>query len=308
MPEAPSGRADAKPFARPDRSPGVGVAGTFHPAGPDRLREAIEGCFDHELGPGGMPETAADGPRRLAGLVVPHAGYRYSGPVAAHAYAALAGDGVPGTIVVVGPDHRGRGPPVASTDTLETPLGEPAIDGAFLEALGRLAEPAPSVHAREHSVLVQVPFLQVVAPDARLVPLVMADQSEGTARKLGEQIAAAARELDRDLLVVASTDLSHVGPRYGQRPPEDRSAHAFASERDARVLEAIEALDAAGMYRRIREDRINVCGCGAVGALLSHLEATDLDAEAARLAYATTHDVEPDRGLAVGYAAVRFDR
>lgn len=308
MPAPATFGGDNNPFGRLDRCMGVGVAGTFHPADPDRLRQAIEGCFDHELGPGGMPETADDGPRRLAGLVVPHAGYRYSGPVAAHAYAALAADGAPGTIVVVGPDHRGRGPSVASTDTLETPLGRPPIDGAFLEALGRLAEPAPPVHAREHSVLVQVPFLQLLAPDARLVPLVMADQSEGTARKLGEQLAATAKEMDRDLLVVASTDLSHVGPQYGQRPPDGRSAHGFASARDARVLEAIEALDAAGMYRRIREDRINVCGYGAVGALLSHLEATAAEPEATRLAYATTHDVEPDRGLAVGYAAVRFDR
>lgn len=283
----------------------VSVPGTFHPADPERLRQVIEDCFLHDLGPGGPPGSPGSG-ARLAGLVVPHAGYRFSGPVAAHAYRALAEDRVPETVVVVGPDHRRAGPAVSTTRELSTPLGAVDVDEPLLDRLGDRVEEAPKIHEREHSILVQVPFLQAMLDGPRVAPLLLADQGQRTAVELGEAVADAVADLDRDAVVVASSDMSHVGPRYGQTAPEGMTSGAFAREQDERAIEAVLDGDVTGLYRRVHEEAISTCGHGAVAAMLAYAEAGPGFGGAERLAYATTQDVE-DADIAVGYAAVRVD-
>lgn len=282
----------------------MSVAGAFHPADPDRLREVVGDCFDHDLGPGRPGEPTGD--RSLLGVVVPHAGYRFSGPVAARAYKALAEDGAPETAVVVGPDHARRGPAVATTDALSTPLGEVPIDGMFVDALGDAVDLDARVHEREHSVKVQLPFLQALVPETMVVPLLLADQDRDRVVDLGRRVAEAAGELDRDAVVVASTDFSHVGPRYGQRAPDGVGAGAFAERQDEQALAAVADLNLDRFYTRVFEEKVSMCGYGAVGVLLAFVAASG-GGTATRLGYATTQDVE-DADVAVGYAAVRVDR
>src|SRR5947199_6755615 len=143
------------------------VAGAFYERSRDALLRQIKECYTHPLGPGRVPQLTA-GPRRLVGLVVPHAGYVYSGPVAAHSYSALAADGWPASFVVLGPNHHGQGAPLALTDhDWHTPLGAAATHKDLHDALAKPPlEEAIGAHLYEHTTEVQLPTLQHLADRA----------------------------------------------------------------------------------------------------------------------------------------------
>src|SRR5438552_10517359 len=170
------------------------VAGAFYERSRDALLRQIKECYTHPLGPGRAPELTA-GPRHLVGLVVPHAGYVYSGPVAAHSYAALAADGWPAAFIVLGPNHHGQGAPLALTEhDWQTPLGVAAIDKDLHDSLAKppLAEDIVA-HRVEHSIEVQLPFLQQLSDAVRFVPICMAFQEYGPAAEVGELGAGAGK-------------------------------------------------------------------------------------------------------------------
>ena len=150
------------------------VAGTFYAATKEALVRQIRNCFLHRLGPGSLPEVSEDGERRIAGLVSPHAGYMYSGPVAAHGYHRLASDGKPEVFVILGPNHTGYGSPVSMVDRCVwvTPLGEAVVDEDVAKAIFRasgIVDVDPVAHRYEHSIEVQLPFLQYLyGPSIRL--------------------------------------------------------------------------------------------------------------------------------------------
>jgi AmmeMemoRadiSam system protein B len=282
------------------------VAGAFYEGARDALLRQLEGCYTHRLGPGRLPE-AGEGPRRLVGLVVPHAGYVYSGPVAAHSYAALAADGVRPSYVVLGPNHTGVGAPLALTgETFRTPLGDVPVDPALLAAVNRPPlEDDPAAHRHEHSIEVQLPFLQHLAADVRFVPICMGFQEYDVASEVGAVVADAVAE--EDVLLVASTDFTHVGPQYYQMPPPGTTAPVFARNQDEKALERIVALDPKGFADRVARDHITMCGHGPVIAMLT--AAKRLGAKEARLLkYATSSDVSADAVMAVGYGAVAVYR
>ncbi|RLI07936.1 AmmeMemoRadiSam system protein B, partial [Candidatus Bathyarchaeota archaeon] len=164
------------------------VAGAFYPADPDRLRQTIESCFTHRLGPGGLPGTASP-ERRTVAVVCPHAGYMYSGPVAAHSYYHLAAEARPESVVVIGPNHTGMGSPIAMmrSGAWETPLGEVEIDEGLADAIFRASDIIDIdewAHAREHSIEVQLPFLQYIyGPGLRFVPICMGFQDLESSRE-----------------------------------------------------------------------------------------------------------------------------
>jgi len=285
------------------------VAGAFYAAEPEALRRQVAGCFTHALGPGSMPVLARGGPRRLKALVVPHAGLSYSGPIAAHAYAAMAADGLPEAVMVVGPAHAGA-PALAalsSATAWDSPLGPLRQHEALRAALeGGIVEVADLVHADEHSVEVQVPFLRWLAEAAGeevpFVPVLMGLQDETTAAELGEALVGAAQRTGLDVVLVASSDLMHAGPDYRIPPPRGVAVDRFAREQDARALAAIEALDPDGLLDVVRARDISMCGAGPVAAVLH--AAKRLGATQAKvLAHATSHDVRPHASC-VGYAAV----
>lgn len=282
------------------------MAGAFYEADPGELRRQVEGCFTHALGPGQLPGEG--GARALKALVVPHAGLPYSGPVAAHAYAALAEDGLPEAVVVVGPNHSGVGglADTSGEDWL-TPLGRARQHERLRKALeGGIVERNDDAHAMEHSIEVQLPFLQWLAARAgrelAFVPLVMGLQDETTAEELGRVLAEAVARTGLDVLLVASSDLMHAGPTYEVRPPRGTRVDEFARAQDERALEPIQALDADHLLDAVRRHEITMCGAGPVAAVLRAARALGA-AQARVLAHATSYDVEPHHSC-VGYAAV----
>ncbi len=282
------------------------VAGAFYEGTKPSLLRQIERCYTSPLGPGGLPEPA-QGPRKLVGLVCPHAGYQYSGPFAAHSYAALARDGRRASYVVLGPNHYGTGAPLATTHhDWETPLGPVPIEPALLKALAKAPiEDDVSAHRHEHSIEVQLPFLQHLRAEVSFVPICMAFQEYEIAAEVGALVAAAVK--DRDALVIASSDFSHVGMNYNQVPPRGTSAPEWAKEQDAKAIEKILALDPKGLQDRVARDDISMCGYGPVTAML--VAAKQLGAKEARLLkYGSSSDVSGDRDMAVGYGAVAVYR
>ncbi len=269
------------------------VRGVFYDADPRRLRRQVEGCFVHPLGPGRVP--AAWGARRIVGLVVPHAALEYSGPVAAHAYLRLAEASRPEAIVVIGPDHRGAGPGVALSpdERWEGPLGEVPTEHPVREDLRRRGIPLDARgHRHEHSVEVQLPFLQFIGYDGPVVPIVMADQDAATVRHLSQALAAAVA--DGNVVMIASTDLSHYLP------------HEHAVRTDRIALEALVSGDGERLLREVRACGITMCGAGPVAAVLEAARRLG-PARVEILRYCTSGDVAGGSDAVVGYAAATIE-
>src|SRR3989449_8967355 len=235
------------------------VAGAFYERSRDALLRQIRECYAHPLGPGRPPEVRA-GPRRLVGLVVPHAGYVYSGPVAAHSYAALAADGWPASFVILGPNHHGQGAPLALTShDWQTPIGVAAIDKDLHDSLSKPPlEEDILAHRDEHSIEVQLPFLQHLSEGVRFVPICMAFQEYDIATEVGELVPRTVK--GKDVLLIASSDFTHVGSQYFQLPPQGRTAPAFAQNQDAKTIAPILALGPKASAAKYAQDATSVCG------------------------------------------------
>lgn len=280
------------------------MAGAFYAGSKEALLRQIEATYRHPFGPGELPTAKRGrGHRQIKGLVVPHAGYMYSGPVAAHAYAALDWDGVPEHIVILGPNHHGLGAPVAlCPEDHVTPLGTATYDAAIgSQLVGGVIESDAQAHREEHSIEVQLPFLQHLRPEFSFVPIALGFQEWDVAKEVGEAVAKAVQ--GKDAIVIASSDFTHVGPNYGQMPPRGTSVSAFARKQDQLALAAIEKLDPKGLQDVVHQREITMCGYGAVTAMLvaaKILEAT----QAQVLKYANSAEVTNDVQLAVGYASV----
>ncbi|MFQ5919739.1 MAG: AmmeMemoRadiSam system protein B [Thermoplasmata archaeon] len=262
------------------------VAGQFYAADREALVTEIEACYASPLGPGRLPGDHGT-ERSLAGLVVPHAGYMYSGPVAAHAYLALAEDGLPDTYVILGPNHTGYGLPLAvATDDFQTPLGVAKVDRDLAEELIQgLIEGDMEAHRYEHSLEVQVPFLQHLRADVSMVALCMGVQDYQAALEVGARVRAVLK--DRDAVIVASTDFSHYVP------PE------VATVKDRRAIDGILAGDPRGFLSAVQGESISMCGYGPVAAALVALEGP----KGELLRYGHSGEVAPMRDV-VGYAAL----
>jgi hypothetical protein len=262
------------------------VAGQFYPNSEMQTRAEIEGAFLSPLGPGEVPEVVKKGERSIVGAVVPHAGWMYSGPVAAHVYAALARDGFPETFIIIGPNHQGAGAPVATTtQDFATPLGSATVDQDIVRRLGRLVVDDPMAHRFEHSIEVQIPFLQYLGGDIRFVPISMSAQDPQTAAETASEISDA---IDgKDVVILASSDMSHYVPRE------------VAKEKDAAVIDRVLAMDAAGVYDEVARRSVSMCGYGPVMTMMMACGGT----RAELLKYASSGDVSPMREV-VGYAGI----
>lgn len=261
------------------------VAGRFYSSKEKVLREEIEECFRHEIGPGKVP-ALAQGRGSIVGAVVPHAGYMFSGPVAAHVFGAIAEEGFPETFVIIGPNHHGIGSGVAMTsEDFATPLGTCEVDKELVKKLKGWVDEDPSAHLHEHSIEVQIPFIQFFSRKPKLLPISMAFQDYETAKELGVRLRKACE--GRDVIVLASSDFSHYVP------PE------FAKKQDRGVIDKILALDPQGVEAAVMAKDVSMCGYGPVMAML---EATK-GRSAHLLRYATSGDVHPMSEV-VGYAGI----
>lgn len=271
------------------------VAGAFYPADPSRLRRSIEESFTHRLGPGRLPGESS-GERSIISVVCPHAGYMYSGPAAAHSYLQLSEEGKPDTVVIIGPNHTGLGGPVSlgGSDAWETPLGSVEIDKELSSAIfgsSDFIDVDEMAHVREHSVEVQLPFLQYIYGEFKFVPICMGFQDLETSRRLGEVLADALKE--RNALIIASTDLNHMEPQSTAEP------------KDRGVIDRILALDEEALQGWVRDRRVSMCGYGPVSATLVASKALGAT-KAELLAYSTSGDVIGDRSAVVGYTSIKI--
>ena len=274
------------------------VAGQFYAGTRSSLLEQVEWCYTHAHGPGKLPKVQT-GPRRLLGLVSPHAGYMYSGPVAAHGFARMAQDGKPGSIVIIGPNHSGIGSGVSivTSGKWRTPLGEVEIDKKFGEAVLRASEKIDVdevAHAYEHSLEVQLPFLQhLFKAEFGIVPICMMMQDATTSKEVGDAIAKASR--GKDVVIIASTDFTHYEPQQS------------AVRKDRKAIDRILALDAEGLTRVVSEEAISMCGHGPVSAMLH--AAKGLGAKKVELLkYATSGETAGPMAQVVGYGSIAVSR
>ncbi len=279
------------------------VAGSFYPGRRDALVRALEECFLHPLGPGALPQVDRQGPGRIAALVSPHAGYMYSGPAAAHGFAALAADGVPECAVILGPSHHslGRTAAVSAADAWQTPLGEAPVDKALARALVEATDllvADDAAHRWEHSLEVQVPFLQFVYGEEAppLVPICIRahplDDLDLLAADVTELGGVLARALSgKRAVIIASSDLSHQIP------------HREAERQDRLALDQMLAMDPAGLLRTVQEHQISTCGPVPVAIAMAYCLARG-GGEAELLRYYTSGDVIGDRAAVVGYASL----
>lgn len=257
------------------------AAGGFYPASPDDLKKSITDCFCHALGPKG-PATP------ILGAVIPHAGYIYSGPAMAWAYHHLKATKQK-TVVYLGPNHTGYGTPVSlsSDDSWQTPLGEVEVDVTMRDAI-RAACKRASVedlsHKFEHSIEVQLPFLQTVWKAPKIVPIALATMDAKALQELGKALSV------QDCVVIASSDLSHY------------LSQAQANEKDKMAIDKILKLDPAGLLKTVIERDISMCGAPAAAALLWALKGKAKQAEL--LQYYTSGDITKDMSAVVGYAAI----
>ncbi|MFW3146247.1 MAG: AmmeMemoRadiSam system protein B [Thermoplasmatota archaeon] len=272
------------------------VAGMFYPGTEKELLKELRGCF--RKGPRRDQPGSGD---RLVGLVSPHAGYTYSGPTAAHGFIAVADRGMPQTAVVIGPNHHGMGAPIGvSMEDFKTPLGVMRSDKELAEAIGLGSDERS--HSSEHSMEVQLPFVQFFDRNVRQVCISMLDQSKNTSMDLGKRIAGAIRSTGRDAVIIASSDFTHCGWNYGYPVPAGQTAGDFARSRDLPVIEKLLEFDITGAFRKKSELGTTACGMGPIAAM--YAAATELGAaRAALFDYRTSYDVMP-ASSAVGYASI----
>lgn len=263
------------------------VAGSWYPG----TASALVAAVDRHLA-----WAERDLPGDLVAIIAPHAGLTYSGPVAAHAYRLLR-DRPIDLVVLVGPSHfvGFDGVSVYAAGTFDTPLGGADIDescAAALMAASPIVRERPAAHAKEHSLEMQLPFVKRVAPNARIVPLVMGFQTADTSRALGDALIEALGSRPRTLLV-ASTDLSHY-----------HDARA-AARLDAVVIDCVSRFDPDGLQRVLDVRPEHACGGGPTVAVMraaKRLGARD----AVVLHYADSGDVSGDKSAVVGYLAAAF--
>jgi len=267
-------------------------AGSFYPGQKTSLISEIEKCFLHRLGPGKLPELQEKGERRVIAAISPHAGYMFSGPVAAHLYFALAQDGIPDTIVILGPNHYGVGTGLSAMDegTWQTPLGEVEIDSDLAQEICRnsgMIDVDASAHVQEHSIEIQLPFLQYVYGNCfKFVPISMMMQDLESSRNVGKAIAKSVG--DNNTLILASSDMSHYEPQK------------TAERKDKLAINAVLKLDEEELQNTVESENISMCGYGPVSSAI--VAGKLLHGVSAKVtSYQTSGDITGDYGQVVGY-------
>ena len=258
------------------------VAGRFYPSDERELARQVE-----EYSPRDTTQV------RALGCVVPHAGYMYSGHVAGAVYSSIE---IPSRCILLGPRHfpQGQAMAILTEGSFMTPLGEARIDEALAEELARecpLLREDLVAHASEHSLEVQLPFLQHLRGDFRFVPVVLATDRYGAMEELGHAVARIVATQSDRVLVIASSDMNHY------------ESEAITRVKDGHAIKRILALDPRGLYDTVRGEGISMCGYAATVAMLVGLRDLGVK-EAALVRYATSGDITGEREEVVGYAGI----
>lgn len=272
------------------------VAGSFYPSNRSDLVSVLNSCYLHPLGPGHAP-PATPSDAKIAAVVSPHAGYEYSGPVAAHSYLHVSSLRAPDLIVIVAPNHYGVGSGVATfkDGEWETPLGRMRVDE---EAASKLVRDSGIVsfdaeaHRIEHSLEVQLPFLQQIYGDSiPILPISLLFQDLETARTVAESVVKVVE--GKRAVLVASSDLTHYEPA------------AEAKEKDRTLIDQVQRMDVDSFYSTLDRLQVTACGFGAIATVMIASQALGLE-KGELLKYATSGDTTGDNSQVVGYASLRF--
>ncbi|MEM3436928.1 MAG: AmmeMemoRadiSam system protein B [Nitrososphaerales archaeon] len=272
------------------------VAGIFYPSNYDELKASIEESFLHELGPRKKPPSNEIISEKVV-LISPHAGYMYSGPVAAHGYYACSYLKSVELVVIAGPNHHGIGSGVATVreGVWETPLGRVEVDANLAKRLVELSgivDFDDSAHMREHSIEVQIPFLQYIFHEKiRILPISMMLQDMRTAIDVGKAIANCVK--DKKFLLIASSDFTHYEPQE------------VALRKDSEAIKAILQMDVPKLYNVIENLDVTMCGYGPVAAIITAAKELNIT-NGKLLKYATSGDITGDYNSVVGYASILF--
>ena len=263
------------------------VSGRFYPSDPDELRATVAT----------MLADARANPAPARAIIVPHAGYIYSGRTAAQVFARVA---IPGVVVILAPNHTGiseaeGGVSLWEAGAFRTPLGDVPVDAemaaALLEVSGGVVGVDHDAHRGEHAVEVELPFLQILRADVRIVPLVIAWDGWDSARALGEMLARLVTAAGEPVLLLASSDLNHYEPS------------GVSEKKDALALDAVQALDGEELLARCKRERISMCGRGPAAVVLAAAKALG-GTRAEVVDYRHSGWVSGDNARVVGYAGV----
>ncbi len=259
------------------------VADRFYPGDAEHLRSAMD-IF--------VPVTTAEEKEQAMVVIMPHAGYVYSGATAGATISRVV---VPETVLIMGPNHRGQGAALAlGTEDWRMPMGMVPINQQLARAILRQSEDIredSEAHRHEHSLEVQVPFLQQVQPQLQIVPLMVSHVSYTLCQKVAADLAAVLQAYRNPVLIVASTDMSHYETRKQ------------AAQKDQLAIERILALDPEGLYATVHRNRISMCG--VIPTTIALLVALQLGAKQARMVhYTDSGEASGDVSQVVGYAGL----
>ncbi len=270
------------------------VAGMFYPKEKEELKTVIHDCFLHQFGPGKIPPTASD--EKIFGVISPHAGYMYSGPVATNSFYSISSQ-KPELVIITGPNHWGLGCNVAvmKEGVWKTPLGEVEVDTECAIEINKISKDIELdffSHTRDHSLEVQLPMLQqVYSHKFKILPIILINQDYHTAKKVGSAIAKIAKM--KKTMIIGSSDFTHY------------EENNFAHKQDSALIEPILDLDLDRFYRILQENQVSACGYGAIASTM--VACKELGAKGGRLLkYATSGDVTGDKSSVVGYASIVF--
>ena len=271
------------------------VAGSFYNANLKSLKKEIENCFLHKIGPGKIPTVNLQGEKNIIGLISPHAGYMYSGPVAANGFYKIALDGRPDTIIIIGPNHRGFGEDISIMveGNWETPLGELEIDANIAESIlknSKIIKVDRKAHQFEHSIEVQLPFIQYIfGENVKFVPICMIHQDINTDIEIAKSICASI--INKNVLIIASSDFTHY------------ETQEYATNIDKQAINAILNFDPKKLYDMIYQQNLTMCGPGPITVML--IACKTLGAKKAELTkYSTSGDISGRYDQVVGYASI----
>lgn len=275
------------------------VAGAFYPDNPENLKKLIEDCFLDDAGVGFIPTLESfEGDDYPINIMVPHAGYQYSGPIASHCYCEIVKNGFPEVFIILSPNHTGFGSEISIFNEGQwvTPLGNVEVDNEFANSIiefSDIAEAEFTAHINEHSIEVQLPFLQYFSTDFKIVPVTMGTQTFVTSNDLANAIFEAGNKLNKSYCVIASTDLSHFNNQEK------------ANKVDSFVLEDIAEMNEFKLFEEVVQYNITMCGYGPVMTTISLSKRRALN-NCEILAYQTSGDVTGDLTSVVGYASGIF--
>jgi len=271
------------------------VAGMFYPKTNQELKSSIKNCFLHKYGPGASPPSTQD--KKIMGAICPHAGYEYSGPIAANSYHAISSQR-PELVIIIGPNHWGVGRDVATMKegVWRTPIGDIEVDtdsAIQINKISKMIEFDVFSHTRDHCLEVQLPMLQeTFSYKFKILPIILIDQSYHTAIEIGESIAMITKI--KNAVIIGSSDFTHY------------ESNNFAHEQDKSLIDTIVNLDVDAFYDTLQEKKISACGYGAIASTMiacKKLGAT----KGTLIRYATSGDItESNKDSVVGYASIVF--